>query len=69
MRFRPTSLSSRCTGFSFESARYPRRDDSGTSMARGAYQVLMLVAPFLQPESRLHLEALAQGYLAKNSAG
>ena len=51
---------------SFESARHPRRDVSGTSMARGAYQVLMLVAPFLQSESRLHLEALAQGYLANN---
>ncbi len=28
-------------------------------MARGAYQVLMLVAPFLQARSRLHLEQLA----------
>jgi hypothetical protein len=34
-------------------------------MARGAYQVLMLVAPFLQVESRIHLERLAQEYLAR----
>jgi hypothetical protein len=34
-------------------------------MARGAYQVLMLVAPFLQPEGRLHLEQLAQEYLSR----
>ena len=34
-------------------------------MARGAYQVLMLVAPFLQVESRIHLEQLAEGYLAR----
>jgi AcrR family transcriptional regulator len=50
---------------SFESARHPRQDVSGAGMARGVYQVLMLVAPFLQPESRLHLEHLAQGYLLK----
>jgi AcrR family transcriptional regulator len=50
---------------SFESARHPRRDPAGTGMARGAYQVLMLVAPFLQPEGRLHLEQLAQEYLSR----
>jgi AcrR family transcriptional regulator len=50
---------------SFESARHPRRDPAGTGMARGAYQVLMLVAPFLQPDGRLHLERLAQEYLAR----
>ena len=36
-----------------------------TGMSRGVYQVLMLVAPFLQPESRFHLERLAEGYLAR----
>lgn len=51
---------------SFESARHPRRDPAGGGMARGAYQVLMLVAPFLQPEGRLHLERLAQEYLARS---
>jgi AcrR family transcriptional regulator len=50
---------------SFESARHPRREASGAGMARGAYQVLMLVAPFLQPEGRLHLERLAREYLVR----
>jgi AcrR family transcriptional regulator len=50
---------------SFEAARHPRRELSETGMARGAYQVLMLVAPFLQTESRFHLEKLAQEYLAR----
>jgi AcrR family transcriptional regulator len=48
---------------SFDSTRHPRGDPSGKAMSRGAYQVLMLVAPFLQPESRLHLERLASEYL------
>jgi len=48
---------------SFASARHPRREPSPGSMSRGAYQVLMLVAPFLQPENRFHLEALAREYL------
>jgi AcrR family transcriptional regulator len=50
---------------SFESVRHPRHDDVPGGMARGAYQVLMLVAPFLQAESRFHLEALAREYLAR----
>lgn len=50
---------------SFESARHPRQDAADSGMARGAYQVLMLVAPFLQPEGRLHLEQLAQDYLSR----
>lgn len=54
---------------SFESARHPRRDAADAGMARGAYQVLMLVAPFLQPEGRLHLERLAQEYLAREEGG
>lgn len=53
---------------SFESARHPRRDVTGAGMARGVYQVLMLVAPFLQPEGRLHLERLAQEYLTREIA-
>lgn len=52
---------------SFESARHPRRDVSGGGMARGVYQVLMLVAPFLTPQGRIHLETLAQQYLAQES--
>ncbi|MGQ0429459.1 MAG: TetR/AcrR family transcriptional regulator [Gammaproteobacteria bacterium] len=54
---------------SFESARHPRDLTEGTAMARGAYQVLMLVAPFLNPDSRLHLESLAQAYLARSGRG
>lgn len=52
---------------SFESARHPRRDVAGVSMARGVYQVLMLVAPFLAAEGRLHLERLAVEYLAREA--
>jgi len=52
---------------SFESARHPRQEFSEAGMARGAYQVLMLVAPFLQAESRFHLEKLAREYLARGA--
>jgi AcrR family transcriptional regulator len=48
---------------SFESVRHPRLSPEGRGMSRGAYQVLMLVAPFLQPDARLHLEQLAGSYL------
>ena len=44
--------------------RFLFRDLSG-GMSRGAYEVLMLVAPFLQVESRVHLERLALEYLAR----
>lgn len=50
---------------SFDSARHPRGDDSGKALSRGAYQVLMLVAPYLQAENRFHLEQLAAGYLSR----
>ena len=50
---------------SFDAARHPRQELRRVGMARGAYQVLMLVAPFLQVESRIHLERLAEGYLAR----
>lgn len=50
---------------SFESARHPKASLERKGMARGAYQVLMLVAPFLQPESRFHLEQLAREYLSR----
>ena len=46
---------------SFDSARHPRQEPRRVGMARGVYQVLMLVAPFLQVESRIHLERLAPG--------
>lgn len=54
---------------SFESARHPRQDVSGAGMARGVYQVLMLVAPFLRPDGRMHLEGLAQEYLVRGQGG
>lgn len=54
---------------SFESARHPRRKASEAGMARGAYQVLMLVAPFLRADNRLHLEQLALDYLARREGG
>jgi AcrR family transcriptional regulator len=54
---------------SFESARHPRQAVSGPGMARGVYQVLMLVAPFLRPEGRMHLEGLAQEYLVRGQGG
>jgi AcrR family transcriptional regulator len=49
---------------SFESARHPRVNPEGRGMSRGAYQVLMLVAPFLEARSREHLARLAAEYLA-----
>jgi AcrR family transcriptional regulator len=48
---------------SFDSARTPRGEPAGASVSRGAYQVLMLVAPFLESASRNHLEELAARYL------
>ncbi len=53
----------------FESSRNPGRPPNDGGLARGAYQVLMLVAPFLRPESRLHLERLAQNYVSGEWAG
>lgn len=50
---------------SFESARHSKAAPERHGMARGAYQVLMLVAPYLEAQSRLHVEKLAQGYLAR----
>lgn len=47
----------------FEQARDPRQSVDNALLARGAYQVLMLVAPFLIPPAREHLEALARQYV------
>ncbi len=49
---------------SYDTVRYPRLS-SASSIARGIYQVLMLFAPFLLPQGRAHLEALAGEYLRK----
>jgi AcrR family transcriptional regulator len=52
---------------SFEYAKNPRHfNDAATAshaLARGAYHVLSLVAPFMKPESRAHLTTLAKAYL------
>ncbi|MBM4218583.1 MAG: hypothetical protein FJ171_02900 [Gammaproteobacteria bacterium] len=49
---------------SFDAARHPRAHPAGKAVSQGAYQVLMLVAPFLEAGSRRHLERLATEYLA-----
>jgi AcrR family transcriptional regulator len=48
---------------SFDAARHSGAKPSARQMSRGAYQVLMLVAPFLEGRSRMHLEGLAAQYL------
>jgi AcrR family transcriptional regulator len=48
---------------SFEYVRNPRNPQEGPIAARGAYQVMALLTPFLVGESRAHVERLAQEYL------
>jgi AcrR family transcriptional regulator len=48
---------------SFEYVRNPRTLEEAGMTARGAYQVMALVAPFLAPESRAHIERLARAYV------
>jgi AcrR family transcriptional regulator len=51
---------------SYEYVRDPRRalepESATTSMARGAYHVLSLLLPYLEPESRAHLHTLVAPY-------
>jgi AcrR family transcriptional regulator len=51
---------------SYEYVREPRRaleaESAAVSLARGAYHVLSLLMPFLDPESRAHLHALVGPY-------
>jgi AcrR family transcriptional regulator len=51
---------------SYEYVREPRRaleaESAAVSLARGAYHVLSLLMPFLDPESRAHLQALVGPY-------
>jgi AcrR family transcriptional regulator len=51
---------------SYEYVRDPRHalesDSAATSMARGAYHVLSLLMPYLEPESKAHLHALVSPY-------
>ncbi len=52
---------------SYEYVREPRKaleaDSAAVSLARGAYHVLGLLLPYLEPASRQHLQSLAAKYL------
>jgi AcrR family transcriptional regulator len=48
---------------SYEYVRNPRNLQEGEMVARGAYQVMALVAPFLGGDARALFEKLAQAYL------
>lgn len=48
---------------SFEFVREPRRAHDATTLARGAYHVMAMVAPFLTGDSRRLFERLAAQYL------
>ncbi|MBK8455899.1 MAG: TetR/AcrR family transcriptional regulator [Phyllobacteriaceae bacterium] len=47
---------------SFEFVRNPRAGDDGAALARGAYQVMALAAPYLAPAERALLDHLAERY-------
>jgi AcrR family transcriptional regulator len=49
---------------SFEYVRDPRHPQEEATLARGAYQVMALVAPFLAGQSRSLFERLAAAYVA-----
>ena len=49
----------------FEYARDPRRRDAGSGLGRGVYQVMSMMAPFLQGASRLHLQQLSREYVTQ----
>ncbi len=49
---------------SFEYVRDPRNPQEGATLARGAYQVMALVAPFLVGKSRALIERLAAAYVS-----
>jgi AcrR family transcriptional regulator len=48
----------------FQSARNPRNPPDSPALARGAYQVMMLVAPFLDESMRAQFEAVAAHYVS-----
>jgi AcrR family transcriptional regulator len=49
----------------FEYARDPRRRDAGSGLGRGVYQVMSMLAPFLQGGSRQLLQQLSKEYLTQ----
>lgn len=49
---------------SFEYARDPRAEDNGKALARGAFHVMSLSAPYLEPEVRELFDQLAERYIS-----
>lgn len=49
----------------FEYARDPRRRDAGSALGRGVYQVMAMLAPFLQGKSRQLLQQLSREYVTQ----
>jgi len=49
----------------FEYARDPRRREDGSVLGRGVYQVMSMLAPFLQGNSRLLLQQLSKEYVER----
>ncbi len=49
----------------FEYARDPRRRDGGSGLGRGVYQVMSMLAPFLQGDSRRLLQQLSREYVTQ----
>lgn len=47
----------------FEYARDPRRREDGSGLGRGVYQVMSMLAPFLQGSSQLLLQQLSREYV------
>jgi AcrR family transcriptional regulator len=58
---------------SYEYVRDPRRalepETAGAALARGAYHVMSLLLPYLQPEPKAHLHALVGAYRGDAAAG
>jgi hypothetical protein len=54
---------------SYEYVRDPRKalepENAGAALARGAYHVLCLLMPYLEPASQEHLHTLVGDYLSK----
>jgi hypothetical protein len=49
---------------SFENARDPRAVQDGHTLARGAFHVISLAAPYLEPRERELFDQLAKRYIA-----
>lgn len=50
---------------SFDSVRNAKADAQAPDLARGIYQVMVLIAPFLRDDERAHLSTLAEAYAAR----